>query len=432
MMAPWHGYDHYEMAPLLDVVGMDYYPYADASQVFSYQPADVEFNLAYTRAIAGGQPFWLLETSLTAGRQFPPRGRLAEWTWRQIAHGANLLNFFRWDTPPFGGEEADLGLIGPGTWTPPYFTEVRDLCHQVQRLAPLLAGSVPQRAEVGVLFSFPSWWKHLDHAPCRRLSPHPMHGYPLLVIRHCHGLLENGVAFDLLGPEQSWAGYRWLVVPHCAVMPPALLARLAEFIRQGGSVLLTATSGLFDGDACAHPAPYPPAPLGELFGIATGCQGNAVAEADELTAAWPGAALVFHPEHWVDRLQLAAGTEVWMEYADPLYRSEPALTCRRHGKGQALYLGTAFPRAEMGALYGLLLGRVPVRPGPYQAGVCQRSRVTADGREVRFLQNLTEVPAEINLEAPATDAFTGNPLPERFHLAGRTTRILILAAAPAP
>ena len=390
MMAPWHGYDHYEMAEQLDVVGMDHYVYSRTDlDRYGFNNTDLDFCLGYTRAIASGAPFWIMETDGAGSmRKQPSPGRLSEWTWRHIAHGADLVNYFRWDCPPFGPEGSDYGLVGPGSWKDPNLEEMKRLCRRVRELKPMLDGTQPQRADVALLFSYAAWWRWLDDPPCQRLATNAVHAYPFLVRRHCHGLVENGVPFDLVGPEQDWSHYSCVVVPHCPVMDAALVQRCVDYVEAGGRLLLTAMSGSYDEDGVAHDAPYPWSALHDLTGTACGPYGNMVPDGEGVTL--PVGDQSLHPEGWVDRFVVEQpDCNVLLAYDKGCYRDAAALTVRQVGEGSALYLGTVLPQDEMPHLYRMLLPYLGVEAAAkLPDGVWMRSRVADDGRVVRFVQNM--------------------------------------------
>ncbi|MCF7853709.1 MAG: beta-galactosidase [Candidatus Pacebacteria bacterium] len=399
MMAPWHGYDHYDMSREIDIVGMDYYVYGEPGpDRFGYCNPDMDFNLGYTRGLGDGAPFWIMETDVAGGGgKLPPAGKLAEWTWRHIAHGANLINYFRWDCPPFGREELNYGVVGPGTWPSPAADEVKKVCMEIKKYEPVLQGTRPRRAPVALLFSFPAWWKWLDNPPCKPLGKHPMHSYPFMVRRHCHGLLENGLTFDVVGPDQDWQCYPILIIPHCLVMNESLMQRCEKYVDEGGTLLLTALSALYNDDGRAYNAPYPAAPLHQLCGVTCPPYGNLVPDARP--SVIPLQRQELHPDGWLDALSLK-DTEVktLLRCKGGCRHDWPVLTKKSFGKGTVFYLGTVLPLEEMPVLYDLLAKQWGLqRRDTLPDAVWMRSRVAADGRMVHIVQNMGNETAVVNL-----------------------------------
>ena len=101
-----------------------------------------------------------------------------------VAHGANAITYFRWDTPNFGGEELEYGVVGPGFYTDRIYDEIGSTARRLRRLRPLVEGSVPERAPAAIYFNYRSWWKNLDQADPKGSEPYnPIHNYIHLLRR---------------------------------------------------------------------------------------------------------------------------------------------------------------------------------------------------------------------------------------------------------
>ncbi len=429
MMFPWHGYDHYEMARLLDVTGMDYYPYNPAAFLYPYSSVDLDFALGYTRNIAGGGNFWITETQAAGHNRYqPPPGRIGEWTLRMIAHGADLVNYFRWDNPPFGLEEMSYGIVGPGLYRPPEADDVSAVCRRVERLRPRLEGSRPEKAPAGLLFSYPSWWKMLDHPMCRSWRRDPTHDYPLLLRDHAAGLLGNGVNFDLVGPGTDWSDYALIVAPHCLVVDERLAEAAVRYVRAGGALLLAPVSAIFDTEGVGYPAPYPAPPAWrELFGLSGTANGTLLPDVGEVAARWDNAPpdQRFACRYWIDQFHVEKPeSEVWMRYENAFYGRFPALVQRAEGRGRALCLGTVFSADDMPAFYDGLLKKLGIRGHGYPSGIWSRRRVAPDGRTIEFIQNFADTPIEIRLPDGAANVETGQAESGRRLLPPHQTLIL--------
>lgn len=407
MMAPWHGYDHYEAAKYLDIVGMDYYPYGGAFGAYPYTDTDQDFILSYTRAIAGGKPFWMLETEVAGhARRIPQKELLEEWTFKQIAHGANLINYFRWDTPPFGEEGSGSGVVGPGTWVSPSFYEVQNTCKRVNDVATIIEPTVPERADVAVLFTYSSWWKFLEHSRYLQFGDQFVYEYPHLIRSHCHGLSENGVEYDIVGPDEDWNSYSCLIIPHCIVMDEDLTQRCCDYVKCGGNLLITAMSGIFNEDGVAHEAPYPFGKLSQLCGIQCTANGAIMTDMNPvlLDVNPPIKAI-----KWIDQLQVfEQNVDVILEYHHRLYKDFPAFTCRHVDKGKAFYFGAILSQNDMPALYAAILPYLGVsNKSILPSDIWLRSRIDSSGKRLRFFQNTGE--DKVTLKLSDKECITINP-----------------------
>ena len=83
MMVPWHGYDHFKMSEKMDIVAVDHYPLGPVGGPYAAD-ADLDLLMGYTRAIARGGPFWVMETQAGGGlgsihHRAPSRIGHCEW-----------------------------------------------------------------------------------------------------------------------------------------------------------------------------------------------------------------------------------------------------------------------------------------------------------------------------------------------------------------
>lgn len=403
MMAPWHGYDHFRMSQTLDGVGMDYYPLS-AHGPYPFDEANFDFLLGYTRALGHGKPFWMMETQAGGfDRLSPPPGAIMDWSMRMVAHGANAVTYFRWDTPNFGGEEMAYGVVGPGLHKGRIFAEVKQTAQRIRRLAPLVAGTVPDKARAAIYFNYDSWWKELDRWDGVLGSPakNQVHNYIFLLRQQFLGLTASVGAVDLCGPGADLAAYRLLVMPQLAICRPSEAERVAEWVEQGGVLLLIAPGFSHDGDGVGYPAPYPaPMILQMLTGIHHGAGGRLIPGCQLRLAA--GSLSLGMVKQWAEQIEFCdPAVEILATYAgDDFYARFPGATLRRHGKGAVAFLGCMLDDYRL--FYRQLLMRVGLDLCVDKPGWWVRRRVHPDGRIVVFAKNKSSERQTLSFPSPAT------------------------------
>lgn len=400
MMAPWHGYDHFAMRDKMDIVAVDHYPMGPAGGPYDNE-ADLDLLMGYTRAIARGGPFWVMETQAGGGlRLNPPPGAIQDWALRMVAHGANAITYFRWDTPNFGGEELEYGVVGPGFYTDRIYDEIKETAQRLHRLRPLVENSVPQRAPIAIYFNFRSWWKNLDLADPLGSKPfNPIHNYIHLLRKHFGALSALGLSVDLCGPGDDLSAYRLLVVPQLVSLSAEEASALVASAERGGVVLLAEPGFSHDENGTGRLAPYPaPEPLRRLVGVRHGVGGRLL----------PG----HHPtlmakgidigrvEQWAEEMEIEdPAVHVLANYADDeVYTRWPALTLRRAEKGAAALLGCMLE--DYTKVYQLLMKTTELDLPTTRAGWWIRRRLLPDGRQVVFQKNLAKHTQTANFTRP--------------------------------
>ncbi|WP_030573423.1 beta-galactosidase, partial [Streptomyces aureocirculatus] len=350
--------DLFRWAPHLDVVSYDSYPDPhdpDAAQrsAFSY---DV------MRGLKNGQPWLLLEQAPSAvnwrthnGRKPPGRMRLDSW--QAVAHGADAVLFFQWRQSRGGAEKFHSAMVphaGRGTRT---FREVTELGAELAD-HPALLRSTPARADAALLVDWPNWWALETEA-------HPSASFDFLrtALAHHKPLYDASVACDVVPVDAEFTPYRLLVVPNLYSLAQETATRLTDYVRFGGTLVVSCFSGITDEHDRVHLGGYP-GPLREVLGLT-------VEEFDPRPdGTW---AEVIRPE--------GAETVVTSEGGGP------AVTRHSYGRGTAWYLGL---RPEPEALRELVdrvrteAGVLPVAEG-LPPGVQARVRVTAAGERLRIV-----------------------------------------------
>ena len=257
-------FDHHAVAADLDAVGWDSYPLGFLDS-FRFSEAD---KLAYARqghpdiaafhhdlyrGCARSGRWWVLEQqpgSVNWARHNPAPlpGMIRLWTLEALAHGAELVSYFRWRQAPFGQEQLHAGLLRPDSEPAPALAEAAQAAGEIARIGPL--GPPPK--SVALIFAYDADW-------VTKIQPQGAGFSALWVAFDCYSALRRmGLDVDILPPNASLDGYAMCVVPCLPIVPDGLIERLSRF---AGQVVIGPRSGSRTCDF-AIPDGLPP---GELF-----------------------------------------------------------------------------------------------------------------------------------------------------------------------
>jgi beta-galactosidase len=411
--------DLFAWAPHLDVVSYDSYPDPHDDQ------AAMRAGFAYdvVRGLRGGQPWLLMEQAPSAVNWRPvngpkPPGLMALWSWQAVAHGADAVMFFQWRQSRGGAEKFHSGMVPHGGTDTRVFREVRELGRSLAAV-PALAGSVPRRADVAMIFDWPSWW-------ALELDSHPSTAERLLdaVYAHYGPLYDAGVAVDVVAPTTDLAAYRLVVVPNLYLLDEAAAANLERYVAAGGTLLVSYFSGIVDDCDRVHLGGYP-APLRRLLGLrieefwplpeggTIRLSGDAGDLGDGVGAAWS------------EDIRLE-GAEAIARFASGELADRPALTRHGFGDGAAVYVGTRPEPTMMRRLLDRVradAGVEPVLPD-LPDGVHARARETASGATYWIVLNHGADPATVPLPTPMRDARTDAAPTDAIRLGPRGVAVL--------
>jgi beta-galactosidase len=238
---------------------------------------------------------------------------------------------------------------------------------------------------------------------------------------------ELGVPVDIADMECDFSGYQLVVAPMLYLCRAGIQQKLADFVKNGGTLVGTYWSGITDeNDLCILGGN--PGGMQELFGI-TSEEIDALYDGQHNSLVLrDGAEPPLKKEYLVSELcdLIRCGTaEPLAEYGEDFYKGRPALTRNTFGKGCAYYLAAraedAFNRDFIAALVK-------------QAGVKKSldtvlpSGVTASRRTGKkdyiFVENFNSRPAAVPLPKAFTDAESGETLSGELPLGAYEVRIL--------
>ncbi|HHY31706.1 MAG TPA: cellulase family glycosylhydrolase [Firmicutes bacterium] len=339
--------DDWRMAKVVDVWGTSFYPkHVGAKE--TNDPSLRSAMLCSTRSAcaSAGSPFWLGElqgghgyvgafaTTATAQDE-------AEWTWQPISHGAKGLCFYAWYPMTRGYESAGFGLAGLDG-TPSERAKVAGAVGKiVSANMELFLEAKPPKADVAILYNVLAniMWTAMreksTYIPSRSLAG----AY--------RPLFEENIPADYVHLDEveqgALARYRVLYMPFSLMVTRKSAERIAEFVRNGGTVVAEARTGWNDEmGACGNAVPG--------FGLEDvfGCRETGACKVDDTVT------LVMTPEGAGCVASVRSGDELRgygikqaLEVTAPSAHvvatfddGAPAVVANRYGKGLAVLAGT--------------------------------------------------------------------------------------------
>ncbi len=387
--------DYHQWAPHQDIVSTDHYRVATLPD----QVAELSFQGAVTRGLAGGAPWMLMEHSTSAVNWQPVNpAKAAGETLRDslihVANGADTIGFFQWRASRAGAEKWHSGLVPHAGADSDRFAEVCRLGAALERLGEVAGSRV--EAEVGILFDHQAQWAASGPA-----MPSADVDYPEVAQRVHRLLRDQGITADVVHPSADLTRYRVVVVPTLYLITDEHAAAIAAAAEAGAQVLVTYFSGIVDEHDHVRLGGYPGA-FRDLLGIVI----------EEFDPLLPGAVIALDRgtgSRWSEWCR-ALDAEVLATYAEGACAGHAAVTRRAVGSGAGWYLGTLPDDATFGRLLGeitVAAGVAPVMPG-LPAGLEAIRRRGADGRSWLFVSNHTTGP--IAFSARGSDLISGTEI----------------------
>jgi len=330
------------VAGALDIVADNIYHGTQDHYDGSFQALQSDFSRSLKHA-----NFLVTETNAqtigwTSASQFPPYdGQLREDVYTYLASGANMVEYWHWASIAANQETYWKGILSHDLEPNRPYAEVSRTAHELQKIGPHLAG-LKLHNDVAILWSRDSanaigFMPYGGGVPDRSWSGE-QDGY-LSVVQQMHkSLYDLNVGADFVFPATTdFSAYKVLIVPALYIADDALLQRIADYVKNGGHVVMTFKSG-FANENSAVRWVRAPGPLREAAGFSYQEFSN-LEHPLELKGDPFHVGSANRVQHWAEFL-MPEHAKAIAYYDHPFFGKWPALTENDFGAGTLLYEGT--------------------------------------------------------------------------------------------
>ncbi len=323
--------DIYRLCDGLDFTSYDNYPPVripeNEEEFYSHS-----FNLDMMRG-SKQKNFWVMEQlSGATGSWMPmgptPRpGQIKGYALQAMAHGADTVIHFRWRTANKGAEMHWHGLIDHSNIPGRRFAEFAELC----KIAPKfdVIETTELVSEVAILYS-------PDNDRAFRIQPQT-EGFDYWEQLKCfHAAFSKyGVNVDIISPDADLTKYKAVIAPSMYVYSKNSAENIYRYVIKGGTVVLTARSGVKDPNNNCIMEPLPTV-YREMIGAEIS-EYDPIGKDEQTIVDFAGNE--YKCRQWCDILELGTA-RAYAEYKDCFYGGKPAVTMNRYCSGVAYYVGT--------------------------------------------------------------------------------------------
>lgn len=262
-------FDHHDVGQDLDVASWDSYPLGFLEQFwFSDEeklryarqghPDIAAFHHDLYRGCCAGGRWSVMEqqpgpVNWARYNPAPLPGMVRLWTMEAIAHGAELVSYFRWRQAAFAQEQMHAGLLRPDSGEAPAASEARQAAQDIEAIGD----NRPTAKSVALLFSYEAAWL-FDTQP-----QGASFRYLELVFDMYSALRQLGLNVDIISPRAALDGYGMIVAPSLPILDDQLITQIAAV---DAPILFGPRSGSKTPDF-AIPEALPPGPLQRLMPI---------------------------------------------------------------------------------------------------------------------------------------------------------------------
>jgi beta-galactosidase len=319
--------DYWRWAQRMDVISNDHYLIAADPRNFQ----ELAMTADLTRGWADGAPWLLMEHSSSAVNWQPRNiakapGELLRNSLQHIARGADGALFFQWRAAAAGAEKFHSALLPHAGTDTKVWREAVELGRVLTSIGEV-AGSRVADARVAIIHDTDARW-------ASELDAHPSVDLDCLAqTRRWHdALYRAGVTTDFRRSTDDLSGYRLVIVPMQYLITDAGAGNIADFVRAGGTAVVTYFSGIVDENDHIRLGGYPGA-FTELLGVR-------IEEFFPLRDAESEQLNAFGSGTLFSALGRSVGASVLAHYTTGPVAGSPAVTRNAFGGGAAYYVGT--------------------------------------------------------------------------------------------
>ena len=322
--------DCYNLGIYLDVVSWDYYP---SLILYKLNYNNAGFNADAMRGLRK-KNFWVLEQqSGPGGWNFigntPKPGQLRLWTYQQIAHGADMVVFFRWRACLFGTEQYWYGVLDHDGIPRRRYFEIKKTGLEINRLSEILDGSVI-KPEVAIIRSYECLWSNKIQPGNKNLD------YDNIVSQYHKALTVNHIPTDIINSLDDLLPYKFVIIPAHSIMNETISKNLIDYVENGGHLLITYRTAIRESNN-QMTVKTPPGYLSEFAGIEIE-EFNSLNHGDTNTVIMKDNSLKGQASIWCEIIKVI-DAEVLANYSKDYYSGKPAITVKSVSKGKVYYVG---------------------------------------------------------------------------------------------
>ncbi|MBR5527622.1 MAG: beta-galactosidase [Clostridia bacterium] len=319
-------FDDWKNAKVFDKWGYSAFPNTSADC------ASLGLGCDSTRCAAGGKEYWQSElTAGLVGTGLNIKGRIDDNTFdkfslESIRHGATGLLYWQYRKELFGTEFGGFSMVDYDGGPTNLSLRASKLCKMLQENEKSFKEGTQKAAEVGLVFSMRSYlaaWSANDKMD-NKFAVDSLSGYYKM-------FWEENITTDIIHEEfaEDLERYRVIILPSPYAVSPSFVAKLREYVKNGGVVISDPFFGAFD-ETMALSSHVPGLDTLEMFG----------AEEDDITIRekvflYDGKEkLEFAGNRHLETFRNVTGKALY-NYED----GTPAIVENNYGKGKAFLSG---------------------------------------------------------------------------------------------
>jgi beta-galactosidase len=302
-------------------------------------------------------PVWFNEFTTGGGGIYGgPKGKIRMWAYLGLLDYGQTFLAWTFNTHRGGEEQALFGLLdhdGTPSWK---YTEFKQIATEFSKLQHL---GFPRyhKPDVAIAYSFDSAMASHPPGPSNTVRQYFTVDYADQVKSALQPFFEDNIDVAIINIGHATLDYKLVVVPADYVMDAASAEAIRNYVRNGGTVIMTAFSAKVDETSQWFDTPLP-GRLSDVFGIRT----------SEFYR--PSTPPEFSLDGKTEKTTIGFYEVLEPRTAKPLAlftntsEKSPAITVNSYGKGRAIYVAVPAQMEALAPLVRSLYSQLAIETGP--------------------------------------------------------------------
>ena len=339
-------FDPFEVAKCLDFVSYNNYP-VWGGQKKPQSDSDIAFSVDFARGFKSDY-IWITESIMGAQGHndigyAPKPGEAKKWALDSLQHGVESLIFFRYRGFTKGAEQFCFGILDADNVKRRKYYETQSFFKEAQMTA-----RVYPKAEVCLVYDYDS------RASMQIQRQSDAFSYEGECQKLYEQMFKREMACDIISSSGDLTKYKVVILPYMIVMEDAFRARLCEYVRTGGTVVLTARTAWKDKDNNLVFGKRLPVGLTDL----AGCM---IEEHESLLDGQKSLCCIGGVEGYgyvFEEMLTVADAQTLVMWKDNAFGDYAAATVNKYGAGKCYYLGSSFDDRILTLIFDGILSNV--------------------------------------------------------------------------
>ncbi|MGZ3298399.1 MAG: beta-galactosidase, partial [Asticcacaulis sp.] len=350
-------------------------------------------------------PSWFNEFQAGGGGYYGFKGRSRMWAYFGLINGGQGMLAWTFNSHLGGEEQALFGLVDHDN-TPSWKLDEWGAIATEFRKMQTLGFPRPLNPQAAIAYSFESKVASSPNSPSNTVKQYITTPYMDQEHNAFAPIYNDNIDVAVINiGHEDLSRYKMVVVPGDYLMDQASADNIRNYVKSGGTVIMTAFSAKVDEHNQWFNTPLP-GRLSDVFGLKT----NAFYRNGGPLTGKLGDTDISTTINFYEVLEPSTA-QVLGRFTN-VDGSPPIATVNHFGKGQAIYVATPAQTAVMQPLYHSLYAQIGIQPGPKTPeGVYAR---TVNGRTLYV--NASYGPKDVTIDGRKTSALNGATYSGTLHL----------------